>query len=155
MISTYMHLGHYDEAFSLFSEMALEGIKPTASTLISMLSACGRLASVERGKEIQKYIDQEMLFTNVTLALALVDMYAKFPDGGLWGALLSACKTHNNAELGIRIVKRAIECDPDNDGYYITISNLYDSIGMCEEAERMRNFMKERGVETAVAIGFI
>ncbi|PWA35766.1 Pentatricopeptide repeat-containing protein [Artemisia annua] len=267
MISAYTHLGHHDEAFSLFSEMALKGIKPTAATLISLLSACGRLASVERGEEILKYIDQEMLFTNVTLATALVDMYAKcgqldqsekifkkmtkrdiiswnvmiagygmhgdaisaldtfrkmelsdikpneltflavlsacnhaglvnegkslftrmrdyslkptlkhytclvdllgrsgnlleaenlvlsmptVPDGGLWGALLSACKTHNNAEMGIRIAKRAIECDPDNDGYYITISNLYDSKGMCEEAEQMRNLMKERGVEKAV-----
>nr|GEV44221.1 putative reverse transcriptase domain-containing protein [Tanacetum cinerariifolium] len=48
--------------------------KPTASTLISMLSASSRLASIERGKEILKYIDQEMLFTNVTLATVLVDM---------------------------------------------------------------------------------
>nr|GEU87394.1 reverse transcriptase domain-containing protein [Tanacetum cinerariifolium] len=62
--------------FSLLSEIALEGTKPTASTLISMLFACSRLASIERGKEILKYIDQEMLFTNVTLATVLVDMYA-------------------------------------------------------------------------------
>ncbi|KAJ9550450.1 hypothetical protein OSB04_014495 [Centaurea solstitialis] len=39
------------------------------------------------------------------------------PDGGLSGALLCACKTHNNPEMGIRIAKRAIECELENDGY--------------------------------------
>ncbi|GKA32158.1 pentatricopeptide repeat-containing protein [Tanacetum coccineum] len=148
MISAYTHLGHYDEAFSLFSEMALEGIKPTAATLISMLSACGRLAFSCSG--FFRPCNQLALSGNLLEAENLVLSMPTVPDGGLWGALLSACKTHNNAEMGIRIAKRAIECDPDNDGYYITISNLYDSIGMCEEAERMRNFMKERGVEKAV-----
>lgn len=267
MISAYTHCGDYDEAFSLFNKMVLEGTKPNTPTLISMLSACAHLASFEKGEEIYKYIDQDMLLTNITLATALIDMYAKcgqlkkaenlfnkiterdvicwnvmisgygmhgdamsaintfrqmelsnvkpneltflallsacnhaglvnegkylfgrmgdyflkptlkhytcmvdllgrsgflveaenlilsmpiVPDGSLWGALLSACKTHNNHEMGIRIAKHAIECDPENDGYYVIISNLYDATGMWEEAERMRNFMKERGVEKAV-----
>ncbi|KVI03207.1 Pentatricopeptide repeat-containing protein [Cynara cardunculus var. scolymus] len=267
MISAYTHCGNYAEAFSLFNKMVLEGTKPTTTTIISMLSACAHMASFEKGEQIHKYIDQEMLSSNLTLATALVDMYAKcgqleksknifnkmtkrdiiswnvmisgygmhgdaqsaidtfqqmeqsnakpneltflavlsacshaglvdegkslfgrmgdyslkptlkhyacmvnllgrsgylleaenlvlsmpiVPDGGLWGALLSACKTHNNPEMGIRIAKRAIECDPENDGYYVIVSNLYDSIGMWEEAEWMRNLMKERGVEKAV-----
>ncbi|KAL0395216.1 UNVERIFIED_CONTAM: Pentatricopeptide repeat-containing protein [Sesamum latifolium] len=33
------------------------------------------------------------------------------PDGGIWGSLLTACKMHNNAEMGIKIAKRAIETD--------------------------------------------
>ncbi|KAL8201959.1 hypothetical protein R6Q57_011106 [Mikania cordata] len=273
MLSAYTCHGHYTEAFSLFNKMILEGTKPTPATLISMLSACAHMASVEKGEQIHKYIEdhqQEMLSSNVPIATALIDMYAKcghlekskkifkkmtkrdiiswnamisgygmhgdvtsaidtfremerlnvkpnelsflallsacnhaglinegkllfgrmgdyyylkpslkhytcmvdllgrsgylgeaenlvlsmpigiVPDGGLWGALLSACKTHNNPEMGIRIARRAIECDPTNDGYYVIISNLYDSIGMWEEAESMRNFMKERGVEKAV-----
>nr|XP_043609653.1 pentatricopeptide repeat-containing protein At4g39952, mitochondrial [Erigeron canadensis] len=268
MISAYTHCGQYSEAFSLFYKMISEDVKPTVATLIIMLSVCAHKASFEKGEEIkEKYIDEEMLSSSVTLATALIDMYAKcgklekaeeifnkmtnkdviswnvmisgysmhgnamsaidtfrqmelsnvkpneltflavlsacnhaglvnegkalfgkmedysviptlkhytcmvdlfgrsgylveaenlvksmpiVPDGGLWGALLSSCKTHNNPEMGIRIAKRAIECDPQNDGYYVIISNLYDSIGMWEEAERMRKFMKERGVEKAV-----
>lgn len=68
------------------------------------------------------------------------------PDGGLWGALLSACKIHNEVEIGLRIVKHAIKADPENDGYYITISNILDSNGKWEEAEKFRQLMKKKGV---------
>ncbi|KAL4579502.1 hypothetical protein LXL04_015651 [Taraxacum kok-saghyz] len=273
MISLYTHSGHYTESFSLFNKMVLEGIKPTTPTLIIILSACAQMGSYKNGEEIHsKYINQETVLSNVTLATSLIDMYAKcgqieksekifnemtkkdtvswnvmisgygmngcatsaietfekmelsdikpneltflavlsacnhaglvnegkylfgkmrdyclkpsikhyacmvdllgrsgdlieaedlvlsmpiVPDGGLWGTLLSACKTHNNPEMGIRVAKRAIECDPKNDGYYVIISNLYDSIGMWGEAERMRNVMKERGVEKVVGYSSI
>ncbi|KAJ9551561.1 hypothetical protein OSB04_015606 [Centaurea solstitialis] len=263
MISAYARCGRYAEAFSLFDKMVLQGnIKPTTTTLVTVLSACAHMASIEKGEEVHhKYIDDEMLSSNPTVATALVDMYAKCgqleksknvfnkmterdvvswnvmisgygmhgdarsaidtfeqmersnakpneltflallsacshvglveegkslfgrmgdyalkptlkhyacmvgssgrgrkfgfvnadgSDGGLWGALLSACKTHNDPKMGIRIARRAIECDPQNDGYYVTISNLYDAIGMWEEADRARTLMKERGVEKAV-----
>ncbi|KAG5565255.1 hypothetical protein RHGRI_001220 [Rhododendron griersonianum] len=70
------------------------------------------------------------------------------PDGGIWGSLLSACKIHNNAEFGIRVAKHAIEADPENEGYYVMIADLYLSLGRWEEAENVRAKMKEMGVRT-------
>ncbi|XP_076928145.1 pentatricopeptide repeat-containing protein At4g39952, mitochondrial-like [Bidens hawaiensis] len=274
MISAYTRHGCYTEAISLFNNMISEGVEPTPVTLVSVLSACANMASVEKGVQIHEYIEQHdqqgYFLSNVPVTTALIDMYAKcghlekaknifnkmaerdiiswnvmissygmhgdatsaistfqemessnvkpnelsflavlsacnhsglveegkylygrmvdyyclkpslkhytcmvdllgrsgylseaenlvlsmpvgmVPDGGLWGALLSACKTHNNPEMGIRVAKQAIERDPSNDGYYVIISNLYDSIGMWEEAERVRSYMKEKGVEKAV-----
>ncbi|CAN1228064.1 Pentatricopeptide repeat-containing protein At4g39952, mitochondrial [Linum perenne] len=69
------------------------------------------------------------------------------PDGGVWGALLSACKMHDDIETGIRIAKQAIKADPKNDGYYIVMSDMYSSIGRWKEAEQAREMMKERGIE--------
>ncbi|KAL2525175.1 Pentatricopeptide repeat-containing protein [Abeliophyllum distichum] len=257
LISSYAHSGHSSEALALFNKMVSEGIKPNTTTLVTLLSACGQIASVEKGKEIHDYIREEGFEYNIALATALIDMYAKCgqlkiareifdsinekdviswnvmissygmhgdgksaieifqqmeqsnsrpndltflailsacahagfveegkslfhkmkeysvrptlkhytcmvdllgrsgrldeaeafalsmpiaPDGGLWGALLTACKMHNNTEMGIRIAKNAIEADPENDGYFIIISDLYYSVGMWEETcTRMPN----------------
>ncbi|XP_022892787.1 pentatricopeptide repeat-containing protein At4g39952, mitochondrial [Olea europaea var. sylvestris] len=263
LISSYVHNGHSSEALALFNKMVSEGIKPNNTTLLILLSACGQIASVKKGKEIHDYIREEGFEYNIAVATALIDMYAKCgqlkiareifdsmnekdviswnvmissygmhgdgksameifqqmeqsntrpndltflaalsacahagfveegkslfrkikeysvrptlkhytcmvdllgrsgrlaeaeafalsmpisPDGGIWGALLTACKMHNNTEMGIRTAKNAIEADPDNDGYYITISDLYSSVGMWAEVEKVRQIMKKRGV---------
>ncbi|KAK4434971.1 Pentatricopeptide repeat-containing protein, mitochondrial [Sesamum alatum] len=79
-------------------------------------------------------------------AESLVSSMPFAPDGGIWGSLLTACKMHNNAEMGIKIAKRAIETDPENDGYYILMSDFYSSVEMWKEVEQVRKTMKDRGV---------
>ncbi|GKB22956.1 pentatricopeptide repeat-containing protein [Tanacetum coccineum] len=155
-----MH-GDAISALDTFRKMELSDIKQNDLTFLAVLSACNHAWLVNDGKSLFARTRDYSLKPTLKHYTCLVDLFGRsgnlledenlvlsmptVRDGGLWGALLSACKTHNNAKLGIRIAKRAIECDLDNDGYYITILNLYNSIGMCEEAERMRNFMKERG----------
>ncbi|KAJ8451272.1 hypothetical protein Cgig2_014044 [Carnegiea gigantea] len=252
-----------DEAIVLFDEMILEGSSPNSATLVSMLSACSRLVSLEKGMKLHNYISEMGIELNVALATALVDMYGKcgklersrqifdsmnerdviswnamiscygmhgdaraaievykemeesdispngltflavlsacshaglveegkcffqkmgyysvaptikhyacfvdllgksgnlqeaedivlsmpmMPDGGIWGALLSACKIQNELEMGIRIAQRAIEADPKNDGYYVSVSSMLDSTGNSHEAEKFRELMKEKGL---------
>ncbi|KAL9226949.1 hypothetical protein vseg_002702 [Gypsophila vaccaria] len=263
MISAYVHRGEFAEAVAAFDEMIIEGSSPDASTLVTVLSACSRLASLEQGVKIHNYINSVGITSSILINTALIDMYGKCgqlemsrqifdsmkerdviswnvmiscygihgdgrsaieifkqmeesrvmpneptflallqacshagfteegkyffkqmqdhgmtpalkhytcivdllgksgnlqeaeeivvsmpmtPDGGLWGALLSACKIHNEVEIGTRIAKLAIEADPGNDGYYITLSNMLDSTGEWKEAEKFRAMMKEKGV---------
>ncbi|XP_027077626.1 pentatricopeptide repeat-containing protein At4g39952, mitochondrial-like [Coffea arabica] len=267
LISSYAHNGYSSEALALFNQMVLEGTKPNTATLVTLLSACSQLASLEKGEQIHNYIEEVGFESSLSLDTALVDMYAKCgqliksrevfdlmntkdvisynvmisgygvhgdvksaieifeqmeqsnnrpneltflaiisacthaglveegkylfnrmkeyslrptlkhyaclvdllgragslleaeevilsmpipPDAGMWGALLSACKSHNDTEMGIRIAKHAIESDPDNDGYYVIISDLYSSIGLWEKVERVRDTMKERQVRKRV-----
>jgi hypothetical protein len=72
------------------------------------------------------------------------------PDGGVWGTLLSACKVHDNFEMGIRIAQKAFASDPENDGYYILMSNSYGSAEKWDEIEKLREMMKIHGVEKGV-----
>ena len=263
LISSYTNSGHYAEAVALFEKMILENLKPNLATLVILLSACSHLASLEKGERVHHYIKEKGIEFNISLATALVDMYAKCgqlekarklfntikerddiswnviisgygmhghansaiemfqqmeksnvkpngltflallsacahaglvkegkclfnrmqdysikpnlkhyacmvdllgrsgnlqeaealvlsmpfsPDGGVWGALLSACKIHNEIETGVRIAKYAIETDPENDGYYIMMSNMYNSVGRWEDAEMVREKMNERNV---------
>ncbi|XP_048438028.1 pentatricopeptide repeat-containing protein At4g39952, mitochondrial-like isoform X1 [Pyrus x bretschneideri] len=263
LISSHTHNGHYFEAIALFHKMIAENFMPNSSTLVTVLSACSHLASPEEGKKVHCYIKERHLEINLSLATALVDMYAKCgqleksrelfnsmedrdviswnvmisgyathglaesaiklfremedlnvkpneliflallsacnhsglveegkylfrrmqdlslqphlkhyacmvgilgrsgklqeaedlvlsmpisPDGGVWGSLLGACKIHNEIELGVRVARHAIKSDPENDGYYIMLSNLYNSIGMWEAAINVRKTMEDRSI---------
>lgn len=46
-------------------------------TLISVLTACGRLANLELGEWIGEYIEANGLKGNIALVTSLVDMYAE------------------------------------------------------------------------------
>ncbi|KAF5749791.1 pentatricopeptide repeat-containing protein [Tripterygium wilfordii] len=162
MISGYGMHGDAKSAIEIFEEMERSKVKPNNLTFLPLLSACAHVGLVEEGK----YLFDRMLHYSVTPNLkhyaCMVDLLGRSgnlqeaeemvlsmpvsPDGGVWGTLLSACKTHNDIETGVRIAKRAIESDPENDGYYVMLANMYNSSGRWEEAEMARDMMKERGV---------
>ncbi|KAI3506254.1 hypothetical protein L1887_28610 [Cichorium endivia] len=171
MISGYAMHGDATSAIETFKKMEVSDVEPNEVTFLAVLSGCNHAGFVNEGKYLFGRIKDYGLKPTVKHYACMVDLLGRsgdlieaenlvlkmpiVPDGGLWGALLSACKTHNDPEMGIRVAKRAIECDPKNDGYYVIISNLYDSVGMWGEAEKMRKFMKERGVERAVGYSSI
>ncbi|KAL5975475.1 hypothetical protein ACLOJK_019797 [Asimina triloba] len=77
MIAGYAQNGRSNEALELFEQMQLEEIKPNDVTLVSILSACGQLGSVEAGQCIGKYVENQGLGLNIYVGSALLDMYAK------------------------------------------------------------------------------
>eukprot|EP00268_Persea_americana_P030987 TRINITY_DN30067_c0_g1_i4.p1 TRINITY_DN30067_c0_g1~~TRINITY_DN30067_c0_g1_i4.p1 ORF type:complete len:620 (+),score=107.19 TRINITY_DN30067_c0_g1_i4:229-2088(+) len=77
MIAGYAQNGRSNEALELFEEMKRRKIKPNDVTLVSILSACGQLGSVEVGEMIGNYVESEGLSLNVYVGSALLDMYAK------------------------------------------------------------------------------
>ncbi|KAL5703761.1 hypothetical protein ACHQM5_022275 [Ranunculus cassubicifolius] len=84
MIAGYAQNGKSDEALELFGDMIKVNMKPNDVTLVSVLSACGKLGSVEIGKRVCSYIESQGLASNVYVASALIDMYAK------WGNVAKA-----------------------------------------------------------------
>ncbi|XP_025823596.1 pentatricopeptide repeat-containing protein At4g39952, mitochondrial isoform X2 [Panicum hallii] len=267
LISSYAYLGHLNSALSLYDQMLTEGLKPNSATLITVISACANLATLERAEQIHSYVKDMGWESDVSISTALVDMYAKCgqlgiarrifdsmlqrdvvawnvmisgcgmhgeakqalelfdemesgsvkpngvtflailsacchsgfveegrklftrmakyslepnlkhyacmvdllgkcghlqeaedmvlampvePDGGVWGTLLTACKVHDNFEMGLRIAKKAFASDPENDGYYILMSNSYGSVQKWDEIEKLREMMKNHGVEKGV-----
>ncbi|CAN4119740.1 unnamed protein product [Withania somnifera] len=65
------------EALVLFHEMQTMNIKPDKVTMVSCLSACAQLGSLDIGIWIHHYIKKHKLCLTVSLGTALVDMYAK------------------------------------------------------------------------------
>ncbi|GKU94129.1 hypothetical protein SLEP1_g7657 [Rubroshorea leprosula] len=167
MISGYGMHGDAELAFQVFQQMETSNVKPNALTFLALLSSCTHSGLVEEGKYLFDRMHHYSLKPNLKHYACMVDLLGRSgnlqeaealvmsmpmtPDGGVWGALLSSCIIHDEIEMGIRIAKRAIESDPDNDGYYITISNMYSSTGRWKEAERAREVLKERGMAKKAA----
>lgn len=163
MISNYGMHGHVESAMEIFQLMEESNIKPNAQTFLSLLSACNHTGHVLEGRDLfdrmTKYgiepslkhyasvIDLLGRSGSLEAAEALVLSMPITPDGTVWGSLLSACKIHNEFEMGVRLARYAIESDPKNDGYYIILSDLYSCLGRWDEVEKVRGMMKERGVE--------
>eukprot|EP01018_Ginkgo_biloba_P031676 Gb_31111 [translate_table: standard] len=77
MISAYDSRGHAEEALTLFSQMQQTGIQPNEFTFASVLPACADLAALEQGRKIHETIIKSGFHSDVFVASALLDMYAK------------------------------------------------------------------------------
>lgn len=77
MISGYAQNGQTEMAISLFREMQNLDIHPNPVTITSILSACSQLGALSLGKWVHDMIKRESFESNIFVATALVDMYAK------------------------------------------------------------------------------
>eukprot|EP01018_Ginkgo_biloba_P030326 Gb_08619 [translate_table: standard] len=77
LLSGYAQNGQANEALKLFRQMWLAGVKPNSVTTASVLPACGNLVTLQQGKEIHGYIIKSGFESDIFVASALVDMYAK------------------------------------------------------------------------------
>lgn len=160
MISGYGMNGYAESALEIFQHMEESNVMPNEITFLSLLSACAHAGLVEEGKYVFARMLSYSVKPNLKHYTCMVDLLGRSGNlqeaedmvlsmpislhGGVWGALLGHCKTYNQVEMGIRIAKYAIDSEPENDGYYIVMANIYSSIGRWEEAENVRRTMKER-----------
>eukprot|EP01018_Ginkgo_biloba_P040022 Gb_26861 [translate_table: standard] len=77
MIAGYSQHGYGEEALITFSQMQQTGIKPDEFTFSSILRACAGLAALDQGKRFHAHIIRSGLQSQIILASALVDLYAK------------------------------------------------------------------------------
>lgn len=77
MISGYAESDHPQEALKLFSEMQVLEIKPDQVTMLSVISACAHLGSLDQAKWIHLYVDRNGFGGALPVSNALIDMYAK------------------------------------------------------------------------------
>ena len=76
MISSLSQNNQFVEALLLLQNMVLEGVRPDAVTIASVLPACSHLEMLDLGKEIHAYaVRNNDLIKNSYVGSALVDMY--------------------------------------------------------------------------------
>ncbi|KAF6161652.1 hypothetical protein GIB67_017290 [Kingdonia uniflora] len=74
MISTYIQYKEFGKALLTFRQMQE---KPVEITMVSLLSACAHLGSLDMGNWIHAYVKRQNLKIDVYLGNALIDMYCK------------------------------------------------------------------------------
>ncbi|GMJ12409.1 mitochondrial RNA editing factor 12 [Hibiscus trionum] len=77
MLGGYAQNGCADEAIELFSQMKGTDSHPDEFTYTSILSACASLGCLETGRQFHGFIIKKKFASNLFVANALVDMYAK------------------------------------------------------------------------------
>ncbi|CDP03192.1 unnamed protein product [Coffea canephora] len=77
LISGFVAEGLGREGVELFCEMRREGIRPNEFTLATVLRACSMVSGLEFAKQLHAEVVKWEAFTDVYVASALVDLYAK------------------------------------------------------------------------------
>ncbi|KAF3663243.1 Pentatricopeptide repeat-containing protein [Capsicum annuum] len=80
MIKVYERKGYELEALNLFHRMQVEGFRPNFPSLISILSICASLASLNYGREVHAQLIRTDCDDDVYVSSVLITMYIKCGD---------------------------------------------------------------------------
>ncbi|KAI4315168.1 hypothetical protein L6164_028009 [Bauhinia variegata] len=172
MIMGYGLHGMGEKALELFQEMETKGPPPNDTTFVCILSACAHAGMVMEGwwyfdlmrrvYKIEPMVEHYGCMVDLLARAGLMknseDLITKIPmkaGSSLWGALLSACRTHSDLELGKIVAKRLTELEPQDIGPYILLSNIYAAEGRWDDVEYVRLMMKEKGLQKEVATSLV
>ncbi|XP_057838193.2 pentatricopeptide repeat-containing protein At5g59600 [Cryptomeria japonica] len=164
MIAGYAMHGQSECALTLFNQMQKENMKPDHVTFIGVLSACSHAGLVQKGWEhffsmnqvynIQPQVEHYACMVDLLGRAGCLDEAHRIiinmsiqPDSRIWGALLSACRTHCNPELGEWAAGHLFQVDPDNIGSYVLLSNIYAAAGRWDDVAKTRILMRDRGLQ--------
>ncbi|XP_049389303.1 pentatricopeptide repeat-containing protein At1g74600, chloroplastic [Solanum stenotomum] len=163
MIVSYAQNGKGSDALQVYELMRNSGIQPDSVTFVGVLSACSHAGLVEEGyfflNSMMKDYGIEPGYRHYACMVDLLsrsgrlteaerfigDMPIK-PDALIWGTLLAACKLHDEVELGKLVAKKIIELEPSEVGAYVSLSNIWASLGQWDEVLKIRGSMRGTGI---------
>ncbi|CAH8358398.1 unnamed protein product [Eruca vesicaria subsp. sativa] len=149
-------------SLKLFEEMLQQGVKPNAVTFLGVLSACAHGGLVDKSWLYFRHMHEYKIVPELKHYASMADCLAraglleeaeKFmeemplkPDEAVMGAVLSGCKVYGNVQVGERVARKLIQLKPGKAGYYVTLAGLYTAAGRFDEAESLRQWMKEKQI---------
>ncbi|CAN6698709.1 unnamed protein product [Malus baccata var. baccata] len=160
--------GYGIHTLQLFSLMLVHGIPLDDVTFLGLLSTCSHACLVDQGLMIFNAMKNVYRIALQTLHYAcLVDMYgrARFleeaenfmkempteADGVVWGALLNACKIHGNEKMLKRIRNGLLKSRGVGIGTYALVSNTYATHERWDEANKVRDEMRQMRLKKLAA----
>ena len=172
LIAGYGNHGHGEEAIEMFEQMLREKMRPNHITFLAILSACSYSGLSERGWEYFKSMSRdhkikpramhyacmiELLGQEGLLdeAFALIRSAPFKPTANMWAALLTACRVHENLELGKFAAQKLYGMEPEKLNNYIVLLNIYNSSGNLKEAAAVVQTLRRKGLRMLPACSWI
>lgn len=163
MITGFAFHGYGNKALELFSNMQTE-TKPNDVTFVSVLAACSHSGLVDEGLKIfssmkNRYsiepgvehygclVDLLCRSGRLLDATGVIEKMPMEPSQSIWGAVLSACRMHRNMELAERALMELLKLEPEKEGGYVLLSNVYATCGRWSYLDSIREVMNRRGVK--------
>ncbi|CAN1748002.1 Pentatricopeptide repeat-containing protein At4g22760 [Linum perenne] len=125
LLSAYCHAGMVEEGYKCFHVMKDHDLAPSVDHYAIMVDLLGRAGRVEEAYEMIKSMPMQ-------------------PHAGVWGALLLACKVHNNVEYGEIAAKHCFELEPNTTAYYSLLASIYASAGKWADVRSLRKSVNEK-----------
>ncbi|OVA11895.1 Pentatricopeptide repeat [Macleaya cordata] len=159
MIYGFAVNGYAKEALEVFKEMQNEGFKPSSLTFIAVLSACNHGGLVEEGRKWFKAMKQYGITPTIEHYGCMVDILGRSGyleeaeeliegmgnevNGIILSSFLFACSCHGNVKKAEKVMKKAFEMEPLNDGNYVMMRNLYAGERRWRDVEEMKRLMRK------------
>ncbi|XP_042017553.1 pentatricopeptide repeat-containing protein At3g51320-like [Salvia splendens] len=167
--------GNPVEGLSLFAEMLVEirgndRLAADELTFIGVLCACARLGLLENGRNyFSQMIDDfgikpnfghywcmANLMANLGLTEEAVSVLKNIPidegmsqESSMWAGLFGSCRFEGDVAMGEQTAKDLIEQDPYSFSGYNILVNVYAAAGKWEDVARVKEMMRERGIQKA------
>lgn len=171
LISGYGMHGYGKEALKLFDKMKNENFLPNHVTFTSVLSACSHAGLIDEGKRCFSEMESFSVTPEPKHYACMVDMLGRAgmlneayeliknmdsqPNDEVWGALLLACKIYENSNLAKVAADNLFHLEPQHTGYYVLMSNIYAASRNWQEAGKLRQDMKNKGLRKTAALSLI
>ncbi|CAN4075591.1 unnamed protein product [Withania somnifera] len=157
MISCYVQNNCFKEGLKLFRQMQKTGIDPDEAILVSVISACAHLGSLDIGIWIHRYVERLRMSMSLKLGTALIDMYAKcgyldiaeklfyeMPQRDVicWNAMISGFSMNGNGLKALNLFNemQSAGIRPD-DVTFISMFTACSYAGMANEGLNLLNLM--------------
>lgn len=154
MIASYGMHGDIGRVPELIDQMKKNNIAPDGVTFRSILSACSHNGLVEEGLHAFSLMEKEYGIVpseehygcvvdllgragRLEEAYNVLEHVPSVKNASTLGALLSACRTHGNSEMGQRIGEWLLDLETENASAYSSVSNLYAGGGRWDEVARI------------------
>ena len=154
--------GRGQDALELFRKMKEDGLVPDAYSFVALLSACSHAGLVDEGRQFFGAMKDYGVEPTVVHYSCMVDLLGRAglleeakrfisnmpveADADTWGALLGACRTYGNVELGELAAKEVLKLEPGGSSPYVLLSNIYAAAGQWDQVSFIRYMMQERGI---------
>ncbi|KAL8542671.1 hypothetical protein ACS0TY_003523 [Phlomoides rotata] len=155
--------GCAEEALEVFMEMKRKGYNPNEVTMLGVLSACNHGCLVEEGKiwfskmvefgvspEITHYgclVDLLCRAGRLEEAERLIESMPYEANGIILSSLLFGYGNAKEVGRAEKVVKKVINMEPENDGNYIMLRNLYAGERRWRDVEEIKRLMVSKGAK--------
>ncbi|XP_057470040.1 LOW QUALITY PROTEIN: pentatricopeptide repeat-containing protein At3g51320-like [Actinidia eriantha] len=131
MITGYLNSGNPGCSLKLFRRMMKMGLRGSDTTMVSVLTACGRSARLKEGRSVHGSLIRTSLCSRLIIDTALIDMYSKcrrvdvanlvFDRTSVtnlicWNAMILGHCLHGNPEDGLNLYAKMVDTTCSRDG---------------------------------------
>ncbi|CAO2189865.1 unnamed protein product [Urochloa humidicola] len=172
LIAGYGYHGMGDKAIEMFERLIAEGIVPNHVTFLAVLNACRFSGLIDKGKRIFQLMSQNPktkpramhyacvieLFGRGGLldeAYSMIRRAPFTPTANMWGALLTASRVHKNMHLAKLAAEQLLVMEPEKINNYAVLLNLYISSGRQDDACKVVETLKRKGLCISNACSWI